>query len=200
MDRMKALNWLAISIHAPARGATCTKAICFYEYGKFQSTLPRGERPSIPDIIPSAKSISIHAPARGATLPRSQSQWESSLFQSTLPRGERLHIFKFSTFSTDFNPRSREGSDGLWKYEAVESIKISIHAPARGATFYKGCIPDDLEISIHAPARGATESLPICFCINEFQSTLPRGERLCHHGNISSVDNDFNPRSREGSD
>ena len=33
----------------------------------------------------------------------------------------------------DFNPRSREGSDQLSKSQA-DSIVISIHAPAKGAT------------------------------------------------------------------
>ena len=56
-------------------------------------------------------------------------------------------------------------------------MRISIHAPARGATdcddcfYYKGCI------SIHAPARGATISTNPRFNVIRFQSTLPRGER-----------------------
>ena len=55
---------------------------------------------------------------------------------------------------------------------------ISIHAPARGATFYPWMLLVNMEISIHAPARGATSipSLLACFAA------------------------DFNPRSREGSD
>ena len=34
----------------------------------------------------------------------------------------------------NFNPRSREGSDGLYKYQTILLPRISIHAPARGAT------------------------------------------------------------------
>ena len=55
----------------------------------------------------------------------------------------------------NFNPRSREGSDenGI---ETKRVTKISIHAPARGATdFDKGYLLG-MGISIHAPARGAT--------------------------------------------
>ncbi len=57
---------------------------------------------------------------------------------------------------TDFNPRSREGSDG-WLVKTILSFReISIHAPARGATLNKE----------------AENQLQILF-----QSTLPRGER-----------------------
>ena len=55
-----------ISIHAPARGATTLLGFST-TLQKFQSTLPRGERRLwflIPRIV---RGISIHAPARGAT-------------------------------------------------------------------------------------------------------------------------------------
>ena len=76
-------------------------------------------------------------------------------------------------------------------------------------------------ISIHAPARGATSKSNRSYRLYGFQSTLPRGERLVR---LSSGENplgfqstlprgerrlrnprtcgkqDFNPRSREGSD
>ena len=56
--------------------------------------------------------------------------------------------------------------------------KISIHAPARGATVAVSLAYRVHLISIHAPARGATD--------NGYQ----QGRRY----------SDFNPRSREGSD
>ena len=77
-----------ISIHAPARGATrilfCSPSIA----RKFQSTLPQGERPC---LIPA--------------------QPLSHIFQSTLPQGERLIDFCSLSISSNFNPRSRKGSD-----------------------------------------------------------------------------------------
>ena len=108
----------------------------------------------------------------------------------------------FSTFTivkSNFNPRSREGSDDVaWLLNNI--AKISIHAPARGATmlifpwtFYDYYFnPRSREgsdaassnkekryqISIHAPARGATSF-------------------RCTTNVVSSY---FNPRSREGSD
>ena len=122
---------------------------------------------------------------------------------------------------SDFNPRSREGSDEKIDAEIARLHEISIHAPAKGAT--TKC-PDDRgretisihapakgatkfirrvysfrKISIHAPAKGATKKTLPQVGIGRFQSTLPRRERrvsgrsVCHFC-------DFNPRSREGSD
>ena len=76
-----------ISIHAPARGATFAGI----------STVPRSH-------------ISIHAPARGAT-PVCATPLTGARFQSTLPRGERRRACMAYTLHSDFNPRSREGSD-----------------------------------------------------------------------------------------
>ena len=55
---------------------------------------------------------------------------------------------------------------------------ISIHAPARGATFIVICMAAINLISIHAPARGATGcQIPPALLPTLFQSTLPQGER-----------------------
>src|SRR5699024_5511020 len=54
-------------------------------------------------------------------------------------------------------------------------------------------------ISIHAPARGATILLFSKQNSDLFQSTLPRGERLAGRKLVEYLQ-DFNPRSREGSD
>ena len=58
------------------------------------------------------------------------------------------------------------------------SLRISIHAPAKGATRMTGAVAHTYIISIHAPAKGATQVFHTLssFCCN------------------------FNPRSREGSD
>ena len=110
-------------------------------------------------------------------------------------------MFPFLLKKEYFNPRSREGSDPLRAtmkdiYQIFQSTlprgerlcdsastseqvhRISIHAPARGATkifireWYK------YSISIHAPARGATRHIHRLPSYMVFQSTLPRGERL----------------------
>ena len=58
------------------------------------------------------------------------------LFQSSLPRGERRNHSVNITPVSNFNPRSREGSD-FDKEKVIANLQdISILAPARGATPY----------------------------------------------------------------
>ncbi len=144
-------------------------------------------------------NISIHAPARGATQPKMDTYWimqyfnprsregsdkccragssECCRFQSTLPRGERQGdaIPDHSTSVISIHAPAR----GATFTTAIRYVgfKISIHAPARGATCLYSKILTNILISIHAPARGATliVGIPAFLCI--FQSTLPRGER-----------------------
>ena len=56
-----------ISIHAPTRGATVSYLSQQQHTEEFQSTLPRGERPSRTSYREFILTISIHAPTRGAT-------------------------------------------------------------------------------------------------------------------------------------
>ena len=128
-------------------------------------------------------------------------------------------------------------------YQEVQEV-ISIHAPTRGATSLKATeyklsidfnprshersdnyIPDEFKsyiISIHAPTRGATfASIANYVLTGEFQSTLPREERLSvqlrmrtwkrfqstlpreerhRQCSFSHLHTYFNPRSHERSD
>ena len=122
------------------------------------------------------------------------------LFQSTLPRRERLRptgiygkISYFNPRSREgsdeldilcmlglvyFNPRSREGSDKLKSCRSSSMISFQSTLPRRERRRFILKIPFTDCISIHAPAKGATR----------FATVTCRG-----------ID-DFNPRSREGSD
>ena len=122
------------------------------------------------------------------------------LFQSTLPRGERL-----------------TGSG-----RSSSQLRISIHAPTRGATKSAEYVASITDISIHAPTRGATWHASPQRIMFEFQSTLPRGERLeyaaakggiviisihaptrgatCTMSSLRCWRLYFNPRSHAGSD
>ena len=168
----------------------------------FQSTRPRGARPrcagrlrAVPCFNPRARvgrdtwpvatnpegwDVSIHAPAWGATLSmvmvsppcarfnprarvgrdssRRKTFGESRMFQSTRPRGARLRLAK-----TDFT-----------------RLRVSIHAPAWGATRVFAQDADGLHVSIHAPAWGATLLLTDMLELPLFQSTRPRGARRYH--------------------
>ncbi len=78
------------------------------------------------------------------------------LIQSTLLREERHHgRLDKNASRLDFNPPSCERSDTEIMSEA-RLWEISIHAPARGATFHIDISNNMVVISIHAPARGAT--------------------------------------------
>ena len=144
---------------------------------KFQSTLPREERLAATEKDFEPARISIHAPTRGATAVAPLYPQTGGKFQSTLPREERLYHSYGCRVGKDFNPRSHERSDRIIGLSRA-AIKISIHAPTRGATWYRDALALENEI---------------------FQSTLPREERL--YGYIqTTLRADFNPRSHERSD
>ena len=144
-----------ISIHAPTRGATI---LCNHRglvFG-FQSTLPREERRDNMKVIA-----------------------EIEKFQSTLPREERLSSqARLIWWHQHFNPRSHERSDNQ-KGKRMAREKISIHAPTRGATQHDRMAghrrnhfnPRSHERSDDKNHSGAVDNA-------EFQSTLPREERL----------------------
>ena len=196
MSQEKFNAMMAISIHAPTRGATFIGFDCCF------------------DIL-----ISIHAPTRGATLTACTKEGFAR-FQSTLPRGERpdqLHRYRepqdfnprshegsdicslqINNTMTDFNPRSHEGSDRA-------SPNTNIHSWHFNPRSHEGsdvAVADRMravDISIHAPTRGATMPVVNLRRFRRFQSTLPRGER--HFWNFPQKPfRDFNPRSHEGSD
>ncbi len=124
-----------ISIHAPARGATQTSFVPEMIVTAFQSTLPRGERhvQNVDDIMHGLFQSTLPRGERRcklnlnskclrfqSTLPRGERQFWISIcscfyeFQSTLPRGERRYTQHTRQVAhTNFNPRSREGSDGM---------------------------------------------------------------------------------------
>ena len=103
---------------------------------------------------------------------------KTEIFQSTLPRGER-HLRREiqRQFIHNFNPRSREGSD-TFPHTRDAAVSISIRAPARGATIFSTHFLQVFIISIRAPARGATHLVISLKPEKQFQSALPRGERL----------------------
>ena len=143
-----------ISIRAPARGATSTAYQMAFSQ-KFQSALPRGERPLL-----------------------TQQQQAVYKFQSALPRGERPDTPLSVMLLCHFNPRSREGSDTReiacidfldhFNPRSREGSDAELHKGERVLT----------AISIRAPARGATaDKLTPKLNYVVFQSALPRGER-----------------------
>ena len=228
---------LAISIHAPAKGATYTAGkkgiyppdfnprsregattgaqLLPFEVG-FQSTLPRRERRT---------AVRRYRYTTGNFNPRSREGRQllrlmgglKDLFQSTAPaKGATFRTLKNSLVTLDFNPRSREGdADSSTNspkelFQSTRSAKgrrirqmlshcnisrISIHAPAKGATKRGRLRTSALFISIHAPAKG-DKHLPLRHCKRYISIHAPAKATQHNSSRLVPVHN-FNPRSRE---
>ena len=150
----------------------------------FQSTLPRGERQGRTTLKMQLLCFNPRSRAGGdehcscpfhiqlCFNPRSRAGSDCShcrdgtttlQFQSTLPRGERLRVLAIRACNKSFNPRSPRGERQI-RFITIVVVIVSIHAPARGATFRAASFCGSSSVSIHAPARGAT-SLFICFVV-----------------------------------
>ena len=168
----------AISTHAPAQGATN------YLQNLMQMEIdfnPRSRTGSDADLL------GIHSPSRiifQPTLPHRERRIERQsglLFQYSNPRprtGSNAFCPTGKRWRSDFNPRSRTGSD-LDADDMFNIFAISTHAPAQGATpvFYlspyrplyfnprsrtgsdhqQNGYDNGTAISTHAPAQGATQ-------------------------------------------
>ena len=120
-------------------------------------------------------------------------------FQSTHPRGVRRDKPTLDKVARCFNPRTHEGCDPL-NTAAFTRLRVSIHAPTRGATDAYSDWVTGFDVSIHAPTRGATLLPVIIICLTLVSIHAPtRGAT----GNYlkSSLNLDcFNPRTHEGCD
>ena len=163
----------AVSIHAPARGATSSLAAMAIA-GDVSIHAPRGGRPGDrrPGQLP---QVSIHAPARGATEPR--------------------HV---DTQCSRFDPRPRAGATrrphGRHYRHPFRST------PPRGGRLESGSdVGDAIKVSIHAPARGATRhrsrlGRTRCF------DPRPRAGGDTHCRRLVMARMGFDPRPRAGGD
>ncbi len=259
-----------VSIHAPARGATCSPLFQGLNPAVFQSTRPHGARPAgtTPRVRragfnprartgrdpvsvdrspapfcfnprartgrdqlhrtrghwstrfnPRARTgrdqrvervghrvgVSIHAPARGATMP-AITRVSTDMFQSTRPHGARLLCRAAPGRLYWFQSTRPHGARRVLHSANTPQPRVSIHAPARGATIpaahsASGCAVSihapargatqrvlerrvQRQVSIHAPARGATEVILKRMVEGGFQSTRPHGAR---HRNMIST-------------
>ena len=82
------------------------------------------------------------------------------MFQSTPPRGGRLSVRGVVPPCWRFQSTPPRGGRPCQLQQLRHLRKVSIHAPARGATDLRHLFGSRLVVSIHAPARGATCRLP----------------------------------------
>ena len=188
----------------------------------FQSTLPRGERLYSGQYTCSSCAISIHAPARGATSSSSYCKQSSSNFNPRSREGSDHKFISSASKMRYFNPRSREGSDiqpTRNKRETADKFQSTLprgerlvfRDPFMQSAGFQSTLPRGerrltTQTRIVVPVFQST--LPrgerlLAFLgqdqETQFQSTLPRGERLFASTALYFSYN-FNPRSREGSD
>ena len=120
------------------------------------------------------------------------------LFRSTPPHGGRQPGCCHRSPCCRFDPRPRTGGDIVTMPESA-SIEVSIHAPARGATFgpHRICISRPFRSTPpHGgrPVQSVMPQLP-----DKFRSTPPHGGRLLL-GNVRLNYWRFDPRPRTGGD
>ena len=188
-----------VSIHAPARGATggTVRMNCRQSFQStpprggrlhlcvglsqtlmFQSTPPRGGRRGHLQGLLYLKRVSIHAPARGATPSLRGSSAPGKLFQSTPPRGGRQSRTLATVISILFQSTPPRGGRPLKHPMAWRDQRVSIHAPARGATPHVSRLP----------------RLWICF------NPRPRAGGDAATATAKTARASFNPRPRAGGD
>ena len=144
---------MAISIHAPPRGAT--QGHCASSAGGYFNSRPSARGDGTPrDNLRIVALISIHAPPRGATFGSCRRRYRKPNFNSRpSARGDSASRQCRASALFQFTPL-REGRLGI---PTVPCIRlISIHAPPRGATERLITAEAERNISIHAPPRGAT--------------------------------------------
>ena len=147
--------------------------------GKFQSTLPHGERPLMSGFGVAASSNFNPRSRMGSDPSLSLGRSSPCLFQSTLPHGERQTRYSvLYSYWTYFNPCSRMGSDQAVR-RSLRQERISIHAPAWGAT----------RLSSRGPHGDG-----------DFNPRSRMGSDIQPVGNLLLGAWYFNPRSRMGSD
>ena len=206
-----------VSIHAPARGATCATRPG-RSGSMFQFTRPRGARHGragrcqrrLPSFNSRAREGRDHL---GKRQERGQASFNSRAregrdwcavfvktslqFQFTRPRGARPSaVFIAVSRRCGFNSRAREGRDLLpWQLRIRRSV--SIHAPARGAT------PSPLELkrieSLNSRAPEGRDAPPAARPDSDCFNSRAREARHLSEQTTQGV-RSFNSRAREGRD
>ncbi len=137
-------------------GSDCKRVNRPLEDRRFQSTLPRRERPG--------EILLLECGVKGFN-PRSH-------------EGSDAELHTPAEVYRSFNPRSHEGSDTIRPGLRTRRGRFNPRSH-EGSDIVQQIILSQFKVSIHAPTKGATarvNALP--FRMYAFQSTLPRRERL----------------------
>jgi len=187
-----------VSIHAPARGATAVARYFSHRESSFNPRprtggdrradgrpgLRRGFNPRPRTggdrgwgVSKQQQEVSIHAPARGATWRAQTAPGSSPCFNPRPRTGGDGSAWRSPAGPTRFNPRPRTGGDD--RPQAAEpGGRVSIHAPARGATRPRSLIGGGPWGFNPRPRTGGDLRLQfVSHGGSPFQSTPPHGGR-----------------------
>ena len=120
-------------------------------------------------------------------------------FQSTPPRGGRPPIGLVEHHRQKFQSTPPRGGRLIMTGHGKQTLRVSIHAPTRGATPHFEQRRTASLVSIHAPTRGATIMYAFTSFFCPFQSTPPRGGRP-DYLLVFRRKGGFNPRPHAGGD
>src|SRR5690554_3783168 len=125
---------MPVSIHAPAKGATAVDLFPI-EHGGVSIHAPAKGATQGREGNPRSILVSIHAPAKGATSSGVSKGRCTSCFNPRAREGRDIWLGSLLLQVTSFNPRAREGRDS-YIIAGFGVDQVSIHAPAKGATFF----------------------------------------------------------------
>ena len=144
----------------------------------FQSTPPRGGRPSFSILPLSNADVSIHAPARGATGLKISQRKSGNGFNPRPRAGGDLRSTLPAATVLSFNPRPRAGGDYLsLSWAMMPSIKFQSTPPRGGRRIRIVAIVGSRPFQSTPPRGGRLRHDSSIRLIKQFQSTPPRGGR-----------------------
>ena len=148
-----------VSIHAPGRGATVRHGFVYLLCRVSIHAPGRGATCWLRSFITSP-SVSIHAPGRGATPYRKAPKGQHLCFNSRTREGCDLLVEVVYNLTVSFNSRTREGCDSVPKSSEGTTPVFQFTHPGGVRRAIRINYYEVKQVSIHAPGRGATKTIP----------------------------------------
>ena len=167
-----------VSIHAPARGATCSPLAAALARSSFNPRARTGRDIKASQAAVRSLTVSIHAPARGATKHCRTCNSAGMVSIHAPARGATRRSQRTRRPRRRFNPRARTGRDIQTKIRPVPGLRFQSTRPHGARHRLSSSVLHHGSVSIHATARGATVAQLASCLVGRFQSTRPHGARL----------------------
>ena len=168
---------MAISIHAPTRGATITIFANFIFHIISIHAPTRGATIPGHGHLWHTAMISIHAPTRGATVSYIAARKRFGISIHAPTRGATPMGVQYLPVSADFNPRSHKGSDGMYLVTNATDGHFNPRSH-KGSDAQSGTLADGIwSFQSTLPQGERPYYAPPFIPLTLFQSTLPQGER-----------------------